>query len=201
MIKFKQGFNLLLTITLLLANTARAADYEYFPDVSSNAAYAEAVNALADLGIFSGDENGNFNPKKTLTRAEFATVIVKLFEEEDRAEKITKSSFNDVPSTHWACGYITVAVELGMVNGYGNGKFGPSDTLTYEQAVTIIVHMEGVEDAAVKSGGYPDGYIKIANDLGITKGTTASDSVITRSEVAILIYNYLMLDENFVVEE
>ena len=41
-------------------------------------------------------------------------------------------------STDWYCGYIETASEYGIINGYGNGEFGPNDTITHEQAITMI---------------------------------------------------------------
>lgn len=188
----KRGLAALIASILLLGMTAQAAVYSYFPDVPADAQYVDAVNELAEIGIFTGDEKGNFNPDNTITRAEFATVIVRLLGEEERAKMITTSSFTDVPATHWACGYVTVAVELGLVSGYGDGKFGPSDTLTYEQAITVLVRTWGFEDEAVVAGGWPDGYIAIAEDLQIlTNISFKKDEAIPRKAVALLMYNSL----------
>ena len=180
-------------IVMLLSTTALAA-IGYFPDVPEGAAYADAVNALADMGILTGDENGKFNPNSTITRAEFATMMVRLLDEEDRAKTITKSSFTDVPSTHWACGYVTVAVELGLVNGYGDGRYGPSDTLTYEQAVKVLVCMLGYENDALSAGGWPNGYTQVANALQLTANTDNLQSAnVSRSVVAVLCFNSLSI--------
>lgn len=184
----------ILTLLILLGTVSQAGVYEYFPDVPPDANYAEQINFIAELEIVKGDEQDNFNPDKTITRAEFATIMCRLLGAEDEAYKITKSSFTDVPSTHWACGYVTKAVELGIVSGYGDGKFGPSDTLTYEQAVTILIRAWGYNDKALEQGGYPAGYVKVANDLGITKNTTVSDKAVLRGIVAVLIYNILFID-------
>ena len=183
---------LIVAAVILLNVTAYAAIYNRFPDVPAEANYAEAVDYLAELEIFKGDENGNFNPNSTITRAEFATIAVRMMGEEDRAKTITKSSFTDVPSTHWACGYVTVAVELGLVGGYGDGRYGPSDTLTYEQAVKILVCTMGYEDVAQQLGGWPRGYMTIADELEILQGTVRG-STATRAVVAMLTYNTITL--------
>lgn len=183
-----------LLALVYLALPALATVYEYFPDVPDDAPYADAVNMLAEMGIVKGDENGNFNPNNTITRAEFATMMCRLLGVEDAALAITKSSFNDVPADHWACGYVTKAVELGLVNGYGNGNFGPSDTLTYEQAVKVLVCAWGYEAEATEKGGWPKGYAQIADEIGITKGTQimGAESV-NRSVVAALFYNAISI--------
>jgi len=190
--KAKQMVAALLAAVLLLGTAANAAIYNYFPDVTTDAQYAEAVDYLAGIGIFTGDDEGNFNPDKTITRAEFATIMVRMMGEEDRAKKVRTSSFTDVLSNHWACGYITVAVELGLVNGYGDGKYGPGDTLTYEQAVKVLICTMGYEEIAQSLGGWPQGYMTIANDIGILQGTSSSLGA-PRSVVAMLTYNTIFM--------
>ena len=194
----KQKLAILLIITTVLSMftfPAHAISYEYFPDVPDDAPYAYAVNVLAGSGIFAGDDRGNFNPDKTITRAEFATIVCRLLGVEDEAKAIKTSSFNDVSSSHWACGYITKAAELGLVNGYGNGRFGPADTLTYEQTVTILLRAWGYENAAVIAGGYPKGYLAIADEIGIISNTPSTNTKenINRSVVAVLTYNTLLV--------
>ena len=108
-----------------------------FPDVDEYAPYAEAVEYLKERNIMVGDNHGNFNPNKTVTRAEMATIVCRMLGE---TENLTISNtFTDVPNTHWANKYIAKAAELSIVSGYGNGKFGPNDMVTYEQAVTMVV--------------------------------------------------------------
>jgi len=181
-------------LALFIPLTAQASSTPHFPDVPDDAPYADAVNALADMGIVKGDANGNFNPNSTITRAEFATMICRMLGVESEALAITQSSFTDVPAGHWACGYITEAANLGMVNGYGDGRFGPSDTLTYEQAVKVLVCAWGYGDLAVQSGGWPNGYIYIANNLEILNNTTnIGNTPASRSVVALLMYNSIQI--------
>ena len=203
--KFKCGLAVCLAVLLLIGISVSATDYEqfqgdsvsdkpeihgYFPDVSSNATYAEAVNTLAEMGIFTGDESGNFNPNSTITRAEFAAIMCRLLGEEQDAQAITAGSFADVPSSHWACGYVAKAVELGLVSGYGDGRFGPSDTLTYEQAVKVLVCAIGYEEEVNAAGGYPNGYISVADELGITNKVDFEIGIsATRGATAQLTWN------------
>lgn len=48
-------------------------------------------------------------------------------------------AFPDVPSSHWSYSYVERAAENGWVNGVGNNKFAPNDTLTFSQFYTMIV--------------------------------------------------------------
>ena len=160
-----------------------------FPDVDANADYAEAVSYVSEVGIMVGDENGNFNPDKTVTRAEMAVILCNMLGE---TENLTAggSVFTDVPANHWANRYVVKAAELGLVTGYGDGRFGPVDVVTYEQAVTMVVNSIYGSEEANREGGYPDGYLKIAeidglvDNLDCKKGDTLS-----RGMVAIILFN------------
>lgn len=158
-----------------------------FPDVDENAPYAEAVEYFK-VGIMKGDEKGNFNPSKTVTRAEMATIVCRMLRETENLS--TSSVFSDVPIDHWANRYIGKAAEFGIVNGYGNGLFGPSDNVTYEQAVKMIIHAVGGESEAQDEGGYPNGYLAIAEYNGLLNGVDLNiGDFMPRSDIAIVIYN------------
>ena len=176
----------------MLSGTAFAA-IGTFEDVPESAEYFEAVETLVAFGIVKGDENGKFNPDSTITRAEAATMICRLVGVEEEALAIKSASFDDVPSSHWAVGYVTKCVELGIINGYGNGKFGPSDPVTYEQMVKMLVCAWGYEDMANEAGGYPDGYLAFAREYYIFDGSVAGAIACPRSEVSKMCYNILCI--------
>lgn len=176
---------LYMVMTILIC-PAKAAST--FSDVDANAAYAEAAEYMNETGIMVGDENGNFNPNKILTRAEMATIICRVVGETENLS--ISSAFSDVPIDHWANRYIGKAVELNIVSGYGNGKYGPSDNLTYEQAVAMIVRALGGTEIANERGGYPNGFSSIAEEYGFLEGTSFEiGRPIPRSDVAIILYN------------
>jgi len=164
-----------------------------FEDVDDNASYAEAVTILNALKIMIGDDQGNFNPDKTITRAEATAVIVRAKGLEDAAAGAKGATpFKDVAADHWASGYINIAAQSEIVNGYGDGNFGPEDPVTYDQIVKLIVAALGYTPKAIVNGGYPTGYLVIASQQGITKGATgnAGDPA-PRKTVARLIFNAL----------
>jgi len=161
-----------------------------FDDVSDDASYAEAVTTLSSLGLFKGDDQGNFNPDKTITRAEFAAVIVRTMGMGDPGP--TATVFTDVPATHWGSGYIQAATQMGILAGYGDGNFGPDDPVTYEQAVKMIVAALGYTPEADNRGRYPTGYMLIAAREGITTGANGKvGEQAVRATVAQLLYNAL----------
>lgn len=171
-----------------------------FPDVPKTADYTQAVAALVEMGIITGDNKGNFNPNDTINRAEVATIICRVMGVEEEAKAMKNAVFTDVPSTHWAVGYVAKAAELGIINGYGNGTFGPGNPVTYEQMVKMLVCAWGYEEEAKEAGGWPRGYIEIATDMGIIDSENlVSDTTVSaaRWRVALLTNNAVMLPTNY----
>lgn len=160
-----------------------------FPDVDEYSEYADAIAYVNETGIMVGDNKGNFNPNKSVSRAEMATLICRMLGEAERLQ--ISSDFSDVPANHWANIYVSKAAKLGIVNGYGNGKFGPDDSVTYEQAVTMVVRGIGYNADAEDMGGYPDGFLNLAGELGLLEGISAeTGEAVSRADIAILLYNY-----------
>ena len=156
-----------------------------YPDVKEGTYVSEAVTVLSNLDILNGYEDGTFKPEATITRAEMAKIVCETLGYYSMGSD--KTPFDDVEPKHWAAGYINTAASLGIINGYGNGKFGPEDTVTYEQAVKMVVCALGYEAMAADRGGWPAGYTSVAANIGLTKGMSSS----VRGDIAVLIYNAL----------
>ena len=181
----------LLTVALLTCSASAMS----FPDVPKDSDYATAIEYVSELGVMVGGSNGNFNPDQIVSRCEMATIICRML---GVAENLSKSEvFTDVPTTHWANAYVGKVAELGIVGGYGNGKYGPGDPVTYEQAITMIVRTIGEGDRANYNGGYPNGFIKVAQEKNLLNGIQAVQGQgLSRGAVAVLLYNYYTTQNN-----
>lgn len=190
-IKIQSILASLLAVSLLTCS----ASAKTFPDVDSNSPYSTAIEYVSELGVMVGDSNGNFNPNQIVSRCEMATIICRML---GTAENLPKSEvFTDVPTTHWANAYVGKVAELGIVGGYGNGKYGPGDPVTYEQAITMIVRTIGEGDRANSNGGYPNGFIKVAQEKNLLNGIQAVQGQgLSRGSVAMLLYNYYITQNN-----
>ena len=157
--------------------------------------YEEAAHVLGSLGIMIGDPDGSFRAEDGLKRSEFAKIAVHALGLEESAEAAkNKQTFNDVTTDYWANGYINVAHEQGIVIGDPNGDFRPEDEILYQEAATVLVRMAGYEPAAESKGGYPQGYLSVANQYGFTKNATGSAaSAIKRGVVANMTNNTLTI--------
>lgn len=108
-----------------------------FPDVPGNSWYEPYVNSLARMSILVGD-NGQFRPDSNITRAEFATILTRLF-----PAKVGEQHFNDVPAEFWAADAIAMAASKGWVRGYADGGFHPNDNIKRGEAVTLLNRVLG----------------------------------------------------------
>ena len=184
----KKVIALVAVLAMVLSTVALGATYT---DVADDSAYSVAVESLSKLGIVTGYEDGTYGPEKSVTRAEMAALIARIQGYGETAKAQTNTAFADVPSSHWASGYVAYAANQNIVNGYGDGTFGPDDTVKYEQAVTMIMRTLGFEYFATTNGGYPTGYLAAAQRYGLTNGVSNAvvGSEANRGTIAQLLYN------------
>jgi len=107
-----------------------------FTDVANSAEYIDAIEFVYEKGLFKGVSDTKFAPETTMTRAMFVTVMGRLAGVDPNY--FTGESFDDVVAGEWYAPYVKWAAQEGIVQGYGNGKFGINDSVTVEQAIVII---------------------------------------------------------------
>lgn len=106
---------------------------QIFTDVPASHWASPAIGDLAAKQIVTGKTATTFEPNSNVTRAQFATMLVK-------ALKLTaksKSSFTDVPENAWYAEAVAAASENGLVKGIAKGKFAPNDIITREQMAVM----------------------------------------------------------------
>jgi hypothetical protein len=97
-----------------------------------------AERAILDMGsrmIVSGVPRSGFEPNRSITRAEFAAIIVRAL---GLAPGNGITDFSDVASSKWYAGDVETAYAYGIITGYDAQRFGPDDCITREQAMTMI---------------------------------------------------------------
>jgi uncharacterized repeat protein (TIGR02543 family) len=104
-----------------------------FEDVPETAWYCKAVSTLTALGIIQGRTDTSFAPNEPITRAELATICARF----DTGVTSGDSTFTDTAG-HWAEAEIQRAASLGWIEGDGDGKFRPNDSITRAEAITMI---------------------------------------------------------------
>ncbi len=114
-----------------------------FPDVPETLWCSKAVGTLASLGIIAGYSNGEFGWSDSITREQFCAIAVRFATKMKAGSMDYTVSFPDVTAGSWSYDSVMTAASLGWINGYSTGKFGPKDTITRAQVMTIVNHMLG----------------------------------------------------------
>ncbi len=177
-----------ITITDIDADIKRGGPAAGFNDVSANAYYADAVTWAAAENITQGTGGNAFSPQNTVTRAEAVTFLWRAAG--SPAPTAVTSGFSDVTDTH-AYYYKAVlwAVEQGITNGTGGGRFHLTGTLSYDQIFTFLCRFAG-KDAA--GSDWSSSALAWAEDIGLTEGlnfTAKADC--PRSDVVYCLWKQL----------
>lgn len=112
-----------------------------FVDVSKTHWAYEAITMMTKASIMVGTGDGKFAPDAVITREQFATMIAQLFKIEVN-QPITGYIFKDLNGS-FADKYISLLYAMGILEGKGDNTFGPKDSLTRAQAITIVNKLIG----------------------------------------------------------
>lgn len=116
----------------LLDNQYKTGSSSGFKDISGHWAEVQ-ISGVAAAGIMQGYSDGTFRPNTSITRAEVATIIAYLFDENPKGS----APFSDIDG-HWAAKYISKAYQLGLIAGFADGTFKPDQKVTRGQLVAMI---------------------------------------------------------------
>ncbi|MNI04748.1 Cellulosome-anchoring protein precursor [compost metagenome] len=165
----------------------------------------KTIDMFVKLHIIDGYEDGKFNPNGNITRAEFATIISRVFDISGASGPV---ELNDVDS-HWAREVIEKLASAGVLVGYGDGTFKPDKTISREEMVLIlsrIVDLDKVNKVASKgnftdmasASSYAANQIKDAAEAGIISGKNEGvfdpQGKATRAEALTVVLNMLNLN-------
>lgn len=130
------GLVLVFAMVLSVFNVSAGADFTDQSEVTNE----EAAAVLTELGVIEGYDDGSFQPDTVLTREQAAAIIARMLLG-DNAEQLSAGSapFTDVDANRWSAGYIAYCVSEGIIDGYGNGTFGPEDELTCYQFAKMLL--------------------------------------------------------------
>ncbi|RUT40221.1 hypothetical protein EJP82_25415 [Paenibacillus anaericanus] len=106
-----------------------------FTDVPAAHWAKDAIDRVTKMGLMEGYPDGSFKPEQTITRAEMASMVVRM--KGDIAANFNGSMFSDVDG-HWAKKAIVSSKAVGIINGYPDGTFRPAAELSRAEAITMI---------------------------------------------------------------
>ncbi|MBW4515181.1 MAG: S-layer homology domain-containing protein [Timaviella obliquedivisa GSE-PSE-MK23-08B] len=177
-----------------------------FPDVPPDYWARPFIEGLAKRGIAVGSPDGTFRPEQSVTRAEYAVLVQKAF---DQPESQGAIAFTDIPANFWATPAIDGAVKQGFLKGYPDGGFQPNKEVSRLQVLLSLVNGLGLprpEQPEVVLTLFQD-RAQIPEWAVPAAGTAAESNIVvnypaldqlkpdqptTRAEVAALIYQALV---------
>jgi hypothetical protein len=178
-----------------------------FSDSTPTAWYHDGIHFCLENEILRGYGDGTLRPERTTTRAELVQILYNM---EGRPEIYSTSAYDDVNDGDWYIHAIVWATENHIVEGYGDGNFGPNDPVTHEQIAKIIYRYAVFNRLDVSASKeltlFPDAdqvsswavdYIKWAVGAGLIEGRNEGGTNVlapkegaTRAEVATLIMRF-----------
>ena len=198
----------------LVSGGAAAAGNNPFADVPSSHWANEAVNYVYGKGMMNGVGKDTFQPKGSLTRAMFVTILGRMAGVKENAYPGT--SFGDVPVGQWYSPYVAWAAQTGVTGGTGGGKFSPTSAVTREQMATMIARYTESADLTLGESSDPApsftdqsavaSWAREGVDLmrrtgiltGYEDGSFQPQRTANRAEAAAI---FMRLDEELAVEE
>ena len=176
----------------------------------------EEIKTLYNMGVISGYPDNTFRPGQQVTRAEFATLLVKALDPQSATYNRT---FNDVQG-HWAYDNIMRAARAGYIAGYADGTFRPNATINKVELLIMLVNALGIPDLpsidarAVVSAYYdsedvPEWAVPVVaratiNELVMnfpTRNEIRPRAPITRDEAAAMLYQALVWKGNTILDQ
>lgn len=187
----RRGLAGILSLALLLSLipstvlTARAAGWE-----------DQYIQTLVDWGVMRGDVGGNMAPTRSITRAEFVTMMNRAY----GYKQLGGHPFTDVRNRDWYAQDIDIAYNIGYFKGTGPTTASPNATLTREQAAVLLARNMMLQETVGETLGFSDsrslsdwsrGLIGAAAENGIISGYDDGSFQpfrnITRGEVAAML--------------
>ncbi|MHA6480893.1 S-layer homology domain-containing protein [Paenibacillus sp. strain BS8-2] len=168
-----------------------AYDKKTFSDASANQEMRHATEVLASKGIIHGVSGNQFNPQGMITRADYVTLLMRMFAMQGGTE--SESAFSDVDIDSYYGAHVAAAHDLGIVHGVGAGLFLPDSPISRDEMVMLTYR-------TLKAAGLIEEHDSPAEALvqaGFLKGTASGlelDRSASRAEAATILYRiYLKL--------
>jgi len=205
---FENGTAVLKSTTNSIYGVAKFS--KTFPDINGHwgKKYAES---MANRLIVEGYEDGTFRPDRSITRAEFAAIIVRSLGLSGK-DAPASAKFSDVQSGEWYASVVAIAAEAGIVTGYEDGTFRPNQVINREELAAMVVRASKYagKDLSVSPGAVSGTLAKFsdADDIvwaraeiaaavnagiveGYEDGTFRARNTATRAEAAAMLQRFL----------
>lgn len=180
------------------------AEFTGFKDVPKTYAFYDVIMEMHSMDIIKGYHDNTFRPTEAISRMHVASLIDRAIDLEPVRGGV---EFKDVPKTHPYYNVIQKLQRAGVVDGSGNGNFGPNDSLTRVQMAKILTLAFDLEVKAeydfpdVPESHWGNKYVRALYSNGITFGDGGKfnpNQPVSRAHYAAFLHRLLNLDEDFV---
>ena len=192
----KKFLSLVLALVMTMSLVTVSAGAKDFSDDDS-ITYQEAVDVISEIGVVDGYTGGDFKPTDVLTRGAAAKIICNLILGPTTASALSASSapFKDVPVSNTFAGYITYCAQEKIINGYPDGTFRPTGTLTGNAFMKMLLGALGYDSSieGYTGANWQVSVIKQASGIGLDDGNDefVGSQAVTRQEAALYAFNML----------
>ena len=192
----KKFLSLVLALVMTMSLVTVSAGAKDFTD-DSEITYKEAVDVISALGVVDGYSGGDFRPDDVLTRGAAAKIICNLILGPTTADALSASSapFVDVPTTNTFAGYITYCSQQGIISGYADGTFRPTDTLSGNAFMKMLLGALGYDSdkEGYTGANWTVNVIKQAVGIELNDGNDdfVGSQAVTRQEACLYAFNTL----------
>lgn len=128
-----------LMLAAILGFTSAATFAKDYADLPKDHWAYKQIQILTDFNVVVGYPDGNYRPEQNVTRAEFATMVIKAFEQQ-KAEIKQPAKFTDVSEKDWFYGMVQRAVMFGLLKGYPDGHFDPYGNVSRGHVISTTVN-------------------------------------------------------------
>ena len=191
---------LALALALVMSLSLMATANAFTDDDSITDTYETAVTVLSGLKVFQGYDDGTFQPKGAITRAEVAAIIYRIVTGDVADTQVgiyaDYNKFDDVASTSWYAGYVNFCANAEYIKGYDARTFGPNDPVTGYQALAMILRALGYDKNGEFTGtNWTIQTAAVGEQRGITKNITAGTLSVpaTREVVAEILFRAILV--------
>jgi hypothetical protein len=196
----KRAVSLVVLVTFLIYSVMasfalQASDKESWPEWAK-----DQIETWVDKGLISGYSDGSFKPNNSVSRAEFVTLVTKVFNFTEESDE----SFVDVPDGSWYESAVLKAYKAGIIQGYEGNMFKPNGYITREEAAAMVVRAYELTGESDKELDFSDSdmisdwaaeYVSILKENGYVSGTGDNKfepkSKITRAQTVVMLNNVM----------
>ncbi len=175
--------------------SSRAESLDRYHDKKEiGSAYREAVLHMTEQEVLQGYDDGNFHPAVTLTREQGAKIVTYLLLDSEQAEALTceEAPYEDVAADRWSAACIAWCTERHILDGYGDGNYGPEDSLTGRQFAKMLLCAYELGTPSLYLGNEWKEHVSAdGREAGLFNGDEAmdSDSPLQRQQAALMADN------------